>query len=132
MVAFSFVSAQDSSSKIAKKQKPSKAPVIAFAVIGASVGIAIGVLVDPAEQNKIPGEMHCDFSTGGTVGLILGTAIGGYIGHRLAKRDFRRAEEREKKRHQSQDSTSTISIPDSVGVAYQLAAHLLFLPQTVM
>ncbi|MCK5149046.1 hypothetical protein KAR48_19985 [bacterium] len=101
LFVFSIVSAQDSSYVQLVDSgavKPSKMPVIAFAIVGAFVGIAIGATIDPAEQNAIPGEMHLDVSTGGTIGLVMGTVLGGYIGHLLAKRDVRGKKEKAKKR----------------------------------
>ncbi|MDW7678974.1 MAG: hypothetical protein SCK70_00290 [bacterium] len=81
----------------AVKPKISKAPIIAFCLLGASIGGAIGEKIDPPK--KVPeGEfILINYSKGGAYGCFIGAAIGGYLGYLLAKRDAKRELEMSKK-----------------------------------
>ncbi|MCK5147647.1 hypothetical protein KAR48_12890 [bacterium] len=93
--------------------------MIAFSLVGSFVGVAIGGSIDPAEKNKIPGEMHLDISTGGTIGFFTGIIGGTYIGYRLAKRDAKKVNS--KQLHDAEGrKTVFLGEPD----IYQLAINV--------
>lgn len=65
--------------------KPSKAPIIAFGIVGAMLGGAIGGYIDPPKKG-IEGEFSWRISKTGATFFVLGGICGSYVGYRLAKR----------------------------------------------
>ena len=75
----------DKMSSDSLRVKPSKAPIIAFGIVGALSGGVIGGSIDPPKKG-IEGEMSFSVSKTGLAGFILGGICGSYIGYLLAKR----------------------------------------------
>ena len=65
--------------------KPSKAPIVAFGIVGALLGGAIGGTIDHP-QKGVEGEMVFNISKTGASCFVIGGICGSYIGYRLAKR----------------------------------------------
>jgi len=76
-----------------KETKLCIAPIIAFGLIGATLGGWIGGSIDPPKKG-IEGEMNLSISKTGAICFGVGGIVGGYIGYRLAKRDVERAKKR--------------------------------------
>ena len=85
--------------------KPIKAPIIAFVILVAMLGGAIGGYIDPPEKG-IPGEFSWNISKTGATFFVLGGICGSYVGYRLAKRQV----EQKKKKLKDNAANKTLTL----------------------
>ncbi|MDW7678975.1 MAG: hypothetical protein SCK70_00295 [bacterium] len=77
------------SDSIYQNVKISYAPIIAFGIVGAFSGAAIGGTISPPQRYP-DYEFGLNVSKAGAIGFGIGALVGGYIGYQLAKRDYER------------------------------------------
>lgn len=88
----SLAQKESKGSAFSKRPRMHFAPVVAFGVMGATLGGWIGGSIDPPKKGP-PGEMWISISKTGAISCLLGAIVGGYIGYRLAQRDVKRIEQ---------------------------------------